>query len=118
MITVDDSNPTPPFEQIRSQLAGLISVGTLPHGERLPTVRQLAADLRLAPGTVARAYSALEADGLIETRRGGGTRVSSRVDLHADVQDAAAGLAAAARVRGLSLEEAVFAVRDAWSAQG
>ncbi|WP_260848726.1 GntR family transcriptional regulator [Streptomyces sp. SLBN-118] len=46
-------------------------------GERLPTVRQLAADLSLAPGTVARAYRELEGSELIRTHRGGGTRVAA-----------------------------------------
>lgn len=114
MITVDDSSPTPPFEQIREQLAGLIATGGLAHGERLPTVRQLAGDLRLAPGTVARAYSALETDGLIETRRGAGTRVKAEIATYPEVQDAAHDFAAAARKRALSLEQAIYAIRAAW----
>ncbi|ETJ06228.1 MAG: putative transcriptional regulator, partial [Actinomyces urogenitalis DORA_12] len=50
-ITITDS-PTPPFEQVRSQIASLIVDGALEEGQRLPPVRQLAGDLRLAPGTV------------------------------------------------------------------
>lgn len=75
-VRVDTAGPVPPYEQIRAQLAALIRSGRLPVGERLPTVRQLAADLGLAPGTVARAYKELEAAGLIRTRRGAGTRVA------------------------------------------
>ncbi|RKO25494.1 GntR family transcriptional regulator [Pseudarthrobacter phenanthrenivorans] len=59
-ITVDLHSPTPPYEQIRSQISSLAS-GTLVPGSRLPTVRSLAADLGIAAGTVARAYKELEA---------------------------------------------------------
>jgi DNA-binding transcriptional regulator YhcF (GntR family) len=75
-LTVDLEDPTPPFEQLRRQLAELIHTGALPPGTRLPTVRQIAADLALATGTVARAYRELEAAQLLVTRRGGGTRVA------------------------------------------
>ncbi|EST30860.1 GntR family transcriptional regulator [Streptomyces roseochromogenus] len=75
-VRVDTTSPVPPYEQIRAQLAALISSGQLAEGERLPTVRQLAADLGLAAGTVARAYRELEAASLIRTRRGAGTRVA------------------------------------------
>ncbi|AJC54229.1 GntR family transcriptional regulator [Streptomyces sp. 769] len=76
-IRVDTTSPVPPYEQIRAQLAALIITGRLAEDERLPTVRQLAADLGLAPGTVARAYRELEAAELIRTRRGAGTRVAA-----------------------------------------
>jgi DNA-binding transcriptional regulator YhcF (GntR family) len=49
-------DPTPPYEQLRRQLADLIGSGVLTTGDRLPPVRQLAADLGLAAGTVARTY--------------------------------------------------------------
>ena len=47
-------DPTPPYEQLRRQLADLIGAGLLRPGDRLPPLRQLAADLGLAAGTVAR----------------------------------------------------------------
>jgi DNA-binding transcriptional regulator YhcF (GntR family) len=77
MLEVSTSDPTPPFEQLRRQLVELISSGRVEGGQRLPPVRQLAADLGLAAGTVARTYRELETAGLVVTRRGGGTRVSS-----------------------------------------
>lgn len=77
-LQVDSADPTPPFEQIRRQLVALIETGGLSSGERLPTVRQLAADLRVAPGTVSRTYKELEASGYVETRRAAGTRVRPR----------------------------------------
>ncbi|HET8596026.1 MAG TPA: GntR family transcriptional regulator [Intrasporangium sp.] len=77
-VSVDADDPTPPYEQIRGQVARLIEAGRLAPGDRLPTVRQLAGDLRVAPGTVARAYKELEMAALVETRRAAGTRVAQR----------------------------------------
>ncbi|MEV4724242.1 GntR family transcriptional regulator, partial [Micromonospora humida] len=62
-IRINPSSAVPPFEQVRQQIAELIRWGVLAEGQRLPTVRQLAADLGLANGTVARAYQELEAAG-------------------------------------------------------
>ncbi|AJT41774.1 GntR family transcriptional regulator [Psychromicrobium lacuslunae] len=74
-LSIDLSSPIPPFEQIRSQLASMISIGALSPGARLSPVRALAADLGVATGTVARAYKELEAAGLVESRRRSGTVV-------------------------------------------
>lgn len=76
LITVDLRDATPPYEQIRAQVASLIAVGQLANGSRLPTVRALAGDLGVATGTVARAYKELESAGLIESRRRLGTIVT------------------------------------------
>lgn len=78
-LTIDPRSAVPPFEQIRSQIANLVSVGTLRPGDRLPPVRQLAADLGLAVGTVNRAYRELEAEGLVTTRRRTGTHITEAV---------------------------------------
>lgn len=74
-ISIDLADPVPPYEQIRRQLSSLIAVGVLEPGNRLPTVRSLAADLGIAAGTVARAYKELEQSGVIESRRRNGTVV-------------------------------------------
>ena len=76
-LTLDPEDPTPPYEQLRRQLADLITAGQLSPGDRLPPLRQLADDLGLAVGTVARTYRELEQEGLLTSRRGGGTRVAS-----------------------------------------
>ncbi|MHB8274464.1 MAG: GntR family transcriptional regulator, partial [Dermatophilaceae bacterium] len=75
VLTVTPGDPTPPYEQLRRQLVDLIEGGQLVDGERLPPLRQLAGDLGLAVGTVARTYRELEVAGLVRSRRGGGTRV-------------------------------------------
>lgn len=117
-VRVDTTSQVPPYEQIRAQLAALIRTGRLTEGERLPTVRQLAADLGLAPGTVARAYRELEAAELIRTRRGAGTRVAALPsEPHAHDADQLATLArhftSAARALGADTEDILTAVRDA-----
>lgn len=76
-LTVSPDDPTPPYEQLRRQLVDLIEGGQLVEGERLPPLRQLAGDLGLAVGTVARTYRELEVAGLVRSRRGAGTRVAA-----------------------------------------
>lgn len=69
-------NPTPSVS-IYDHFRGLIASGRLGVGERLPSVRQTALDLGVAPGTAARAYKQLERDGLVISRTGAGTRVAT-----------------------------------------
>jgi GntR family transcriptional regulator len=77
VLTLDPDDPTPPYEQLRRQLADLITAGRLGPGDRLPPLRQLAGDLGVAVGTVARTYRELEQEGRLISRRGGGTRVAT-----------------------------------------
>ncbi len=116
-VTVDVLDPTPPYEQLRRQLADLIGSGVLTPGDRLPPVRQLAVDLGLAAGTVARAYRELEQAGYVRSRRGGGTRVAPAPPAVATperaLDDAAAAYLDRARVLGVTGEAAVEAVRRA-----
>lgn len=114
MISLDLAGPTPPFEQIRGQMADLIRSGELEAGRRLPSIRQLAGDLRIATGTVARAYRELEGAGLIESSRSGGTRVRPGQLASADLRSAAEDYAARARRGGTGLDDALSAVRAAW----
>src|SRR4051812_49993845 len=74
-IHIDDS--APPYEQVRVQISEQARAGVLPVGYRLPTVRGLAESLGLAANTVAKAYRALESDGVIETRGRNGTFVAA-----------------------------------------
>ncbi len=76
-VTLDLTAATPPYEQVRTQIAGHIRTGTIRPGEKLPVVRALAADLGVATNTIARAYRELEAGGLVTTRRRVGTIVQT-----------------------------------------
>ncbi|AQP44235.1 GntR family transcriptional regulator [Tessaracoccus flavus] len=104
VLTLDPDDPTPPYEQLRRQLGDLIAAGRLGPGDRLPPLRQLAGDLGVAVGTVARSYRELEQEGLLTSRRGGGTRVAESGRAPAvNRQEMLEGMAAdfVARVRGL-----------------
>lgn len=63
----------PPFAQIRDGIVRLATSGVLRPGDRLPTIRALAATLEVAPNTVAKAYRELEEAGVVETRGRQGT---------------------------------------------
>jgi DNA-binding transcriptional regulator YhcF (GntR family) len=76
IVRIDDDSPIPPYRQLVDQMLALIAGGALEVGQRLPPVRQLAADLGLANGTVARAYRLLEGTGVLETRGRQGTFVA------------------------------------------
>jgi DNA-binding transcriptional regulator YhcF (GntR family) len=113
-LRIDPRSSVPPFEQLRAGVIGAIAAGTLAAGERLPTVRALAADLEVAPGTAARAYRELEAAGIIETRGRLGTFVSLDSDpARREAQSAAAEFAARIRMLGLHDDEALDIVADA-----
>ncbi len=72
-IRIDSSSGVPLWQQVVAQVTRLAVSGGFAPGERLPTVRELATELRINPNTVARAYQELERDGVVETRRGSGT---------------------------------------------
>lgn len=117
MITLDPASATPPFEQVRAQLAAGIVSGELSAGTRLPPVRRLADDLGLAANTVARAYRDLEAAGLVETRGRGGTIVSARGDrAREQLLAAARRYAGLAHDLGVADDEALGLVRAALEA--
>ncbi|MDC0768843.1 GntR family transcriptional regulator [Streptomyces sp. HD] len=117
-IRIDDS--AAPYEQVRAQISEQARSGVLPVGYRLPTVRGLAESLGLAANTVAKAYRALESDGVIETRGRNGTFVAAAGSA-AERELAAAAQVYAERARQLGQDEktALAAVRDALrAAQG
>jgi GntR family transcriptional regulator len=113
-ITVDLKSAVPPFEQVRSQLASLITSGVLEPGARLPSVRDLATDLGLAVGTVARAYRELEALGLVVSRRRTGTVVADNVAIEPGVlQGAIERLVSEADAAGVGNEQVLALVQGA-----
>ncbi|GAA1844257.1 GntR family transcriptional regulator [Microbacterium koreense] len=114
MIVIDPRSPLPPFEQLRAQLLDSVASGALAPGAKLPTVRRLAEDLGLAPGTVARAYRELETAGIIETRGRNGTFVSPQGDpAHREAQRAAAAFAEQVRALRLDPDDALAIVTAA-----
>ncbi len=101
IVDVDTSSPVPPYEQIRAQITDLANTGAIPVGTRLPTIRQLANDLGIAPGTVARAYRELESNGVVTSRVRHGTTIAARP--RPSRKDTIDRLSAAARAYALTV---------------
>jgi DNA-binding transcriptional regulator YhcF (GntR family) len=115
VISIDHQSLTPPYEQVRSQLAHHIHTGDLTIGTRLPTVRQLAGNLGLAVNTVARAYRELEHGGLVQSRGRAGTFVHTNDLAKARAEAAARTYAHVIRATGLTIDDAVQLLRAAAS---
>lgn len=122
-VTVDPDSGVAPWRQVRDQLLHLVRTGALPVGSRLPTIRQLAGDLGLAAGTIARVYRELEAVGVLRTARRQGTVVASVPSVPSvpsvhdtALADAAAWYAARAAELGVDPNTAAAAVHAAWPA--
>jgi len=77
IIRINPSDETPVYAQIVQQVKFGIASGTLRSGEQLPSVRELATQLRINPNTVARAYRELEYENLVETQKGRGVFVAT-----------------------------------------
>jgi len=104
-IRLDSGTGIPRFEQLRAQLSVMVAVGRLEPGARLPTVRDTAEQLELAPGTVARTYRELEHDGIVEGRGRRGTFVVDEPPHSEPIRERRERIAAAA-------ERFVFEVRQ------
>ena len=77
-VQIDPRDPTPIYAQLDRAIRVAIAHGRLKPGDQLPTVRQLAVDLRVNANTVAKVYLALERDGIVQTKRGVGTFISDK----------------------------------------
>lgn len=78
LLHVNPALPDPIYRQIAEQLRRLVSAGQLRPGDALPSVREVAAAHAINPMTVSRAYSQLEAEGVLERLRGKGMAVAAR----------------------------------------
>src|SRR5438045_6408271 len=113
MFQVDLNHPTPLYHQLERSIRFAIATSKLRIGEQLPTVRQLAVELRINANTVAKVYAELERAGVVETRRGVGTFVRQRVaeavrarsDREPNLRTLADRFVAEAAAYGFSLDE-------------
>jgi GntR family transcriptional regulator len=78
MFPINPADPMPLYAQLTRAIRFAVTTGRLKIGEQLPTVRQLAVELRINANTVAKVYAELERSGVVETRRGVGTFVCAR----------------------------------------
>ena len=107
---IDTSDATPLHAQLERGIRVAIATGTLKQGDKLPTVRQLAVDLRVNANTVAKVYAYLERSGAVETRRGVGTFIAGgNANRHEEARDAA--------LRGLALRVLADAGRLGFSSE-
>ncbi|MBT1163740.1 GntR family transcriptional regulator [Bifidobacterium felsineum] len=113
-LVIRESSPTPVYEQIRAQIESMVKAGSLRNGDKLPSVRQLAGDLRLAPGTVAKAYAELAENGIIETAPGRAARIKHVAMLPEPLLQAASIYAKQAHQLSADFEDALSALRAQW----
>jgi GntR family transcriptional regulator len=117
LITVDPNDPRPLYVQIMDEVRRALVLGTLAPDDPLPSVRQLAVELRVNPNTVSQAYRELERQGLVHVRRGQGTYASSAGRNGTERRALASAVAERAlrdaHRNGLNADELIEAVRAA-----
>lgn len=84
MIQLDYKSSKPIYEQIIEQMKFNVMKKYLCPGDAIPSVRKLALELKITPGTVAKAYQELERQGIIETIRGKGTFIATELEIKQD----------------------------------
>ena len=120
IVSIDPRDRTPIYAQLDRALRAAIATGRLGPGEQLPTVRQLAVDLEVNANTVARVYAELERAGILETRRGVGSFVSTTPgkahpprEYDRRLRAFATRVLADAHAAGLDIDDVVAALVDA-----
>ena len=117
-LVLDSHSGVPFYRQIIDQVQFAIANGTLASGDRLPTVRQLAVELKINPNTVARAYQELEIRGVVNTQMGTGTFIGNeKVEISAlerkrMLDQICTELLSRASSYGLTVSEVVEALRE------
>ena len=81
LLVISQTDPRPLYQQVKDQLRHRVAVGELKPGDEIPSIRQLAADIRVSVITIKRAYLELEQEGVIQTRQGRGSFVADNVGL-------------------------------------
>lgn len=120
MFAINAADPAPIWRQIEEGIRRLIALGALKAGGAVPSVRDLARDLRVNPNTVARAYQRLTEAGVLAVKRGEGTFVADvpsqprKSEKNEMLRDAAIRFVSAAVAAGADLHEAVAAVENAY----
>ncbi len=83
---LDSRSPTPLYDQIAARIRVAVAAGDLSAGDALPSVRRMAARLRVNPATVVQAYRSLATDGFVEMKQGAGTFINSVADDRRDAE--------------------------------
>ena len=122
MIAIDPRDSVPIWKQLENEIRRLVAIGAYTPGTAVPSVRELAQQLRINPATASKAYQRLTDGGVLVVRRGEGTFVASspselsKREKRSSLDTAARRFAAIAATVGASEDEAVDAVREALGA--
>ena len=120
MFVINPSDPAPIWRQIEEGVRRLIALGALRPGAAVPSMRDLARDLRVNPNTVARAYTRLIESGVLMVKRGEGTYVAEqpsqpkKSERHEALRDGATRYASTALAVGAELDDAVDELESAF----
>ncbi|HEY1250708.1 MAG TPA: GntR family transcriptional regulator [Thermoanaerobaculia bacterium] len=120
LLHIDASDATPIWSQIEEGIRRLVASGSLKPGAPVPSVRDLASELRINPATVAKGYQRLVDDGILTTRRGDGTYVADappamgKAERVRILREAATRYASVAATLGVGEEEAAQALATVW----
>jgi GntR family transcriptional regulator len=120
MFAINPADPEPIWRQIEDGVRRLVALGALTPGASVPSVRDLARDLRVNPNTVARAYQRLTEHGVLTVRRGEGTYVADdparprKAEKLGMLRDAAMRYARAAIAASADVDEACDELQSAF----
>jgi DNA-binding transcriptional regulator YhcF (GntR family) len=120
LLLLNQASPVPPYEQIGLQIRTMIASAQLAPGTQLPSVRQLARDLGVAPNTVVRAYNELERNGWVVTSKRKGVMVAPRPPIltpeerHQRLEQAVSALLVATYPLDVSIEEIHAEIDRQW----
>ena len=116
LLAINTADARPIYVQIMDEVRRALVLGTLRAEDALPSVRQLAAELRVNPNTVAQAYRELERDGVVYVRRGQGTFIADTHQNGTERRALAHAVAERALVdahrNGVGADELIDALRD------
>jgi GntR family transcriptional regulator len=120
MFDINATDAAPIWKQIEEGMRRMISLGSLQPGDAVPSVRDLARELRVNPNTVSRAYQRLTDAGVFAVRRGEGTYVADvpvqirRSERNDALRDAAGRYASSAIALGVSLDDAITELESSY----
>lgn len=123
-LVVDPSDAVPVWKQIEEGMRRLVATGAMPRGAPVPSVRELAKNLRVNPATVAKAYQRLSEAGVLKVKRGEGTFVEEnppalrRGERREALREGAGRYASLAYTLGAAREEAADELDNAWKDLG
>jgi len=121
-LRIDFSSGSPIWRQIVSGVRWLVATGEFPAGSAMPSVREMARELRVNPDTVAKAYQQLKSAGVLTVRRGEGTYVCQEpppLESHERaraLREAAVRFTSSAVTLGAGYDEAIAEIDEAWGA--